>query len=125
MDADEGRDVWVDGWTTASKGGDPLERSIVQNCGDKGAVGFDGGAPGARMHNAANAIAAARDIIARDLHVNPARTHSPLTPRAKTHPAARANEEPRFGTRQKQVGSRKKMIPFSDRRHFVGRAKEG
>ena len=48
------------------------------------------------MHNAANAIAAARDIIARDLHVNPARTHSPLTPRAKTHPAARAIEEPRY-----------------------------
>ena len=96
VDVDDGRDVWVDGWTTASKRGDPLERSIVQNCGDKGAVGFDGGAPGARMHNAANAIAAARDIIAGDLHVNPARTHSPLTPRAKTHPAARANEEPRF-----------------------------
>ena len=111
MDVDDGRDVWVDGWTDASKRGDPLERSIVQNCGDKGAVGFDGGAPGARMHNAANAIAAARDIIARDLHVNPARTHSPLTPRAKTHPAARANEEPRFRNPPKTIVRKRKCDP--------------
>ena len=75
------------------------------------------------MHNAANAIAAARDIIAGDLRVNPARTHSPLTPRAETHPAARANEEPRFEEPAKN--SQRKLIPFSNRRHFVGRAKEG
>lgn len=63
------------------------------------------------MHNAANAIAAARDIIARDLHVNPARTHSPLTPRAKTHPAARANEEPRFRNPPKTIVRKRKCDP--------------
>lgn len=50
-----------------------------------------GGAPRARMDTAANAIARARDIIAEDVYVDPARSHSPPKPRAEAHPAADAN----------------------------------
>ena len=50
-----------------------------------------GGAPRARMDIAANAIARARDIIAEDVYVDPARSHSPPRPRAEANRAADAN----------------------------------
>ena len=81
--------------TVGSRGGwhrrDRESRVCFKTAVMNGAVGFVRGAPRAGMDTAANAIARARDIIAEDVYVDPARSHSPPKPRAEAHPAADAD----------------------------------